>query len=169
MTVKMVWQPQRVRIDDVLLIRLAGGIFVGLGLLFIASGKLTTLTCNRVEPTQGTCKLVSSGLLGSHVKETDLSELQGAAIVDHPMDEDSSRVILLTSSGEVPFASSTSSHRTAVNASDINTFVQESTKTSLMIQHDEREFYFPMGGFILAFGLCTWVFSRTSKSQIKPG
>ncbi len=164
---KIVRQLHRAWIDDVLLMRLAGGVFLGLGLLFIASGKLTTLTCNRVESTQGTCKLVSSGLLGLQMKETQLSELLGAKIVDNPMDEDSSRVILQTSDGEFPLTSSTSSDKTATTVSDINTFVQRSEAASLVVQHDEREFYFPMGGFIIAFGLFTLVFSKTSKSLLK--
>lgn len=166
---KIVRQLQQARIDEVLLLRLSGSIFVGLGLLFVASGKLSTLTCNRIDSTQGTCKLVSSGLLGSHEKETRLSELQGAKVVDNPMDNGSSRVILLMSSKEVPFTSSIGSHKTVAMASHINSFVQQSETTSLTIHHDEREFYLPMGGFIIALGLFTWVFSKTSKSYLKSG
>ena len=163
----IVRQLQGSRIDDVLLMRLAGGVFVGLGLLFISSGKLTTLTCNRIQPTQGSCKLVSSGLLGSHVRETRLSELHGAKVEVNPMDDDASRVILLTSSGEVRFTSSTSGNHdnTEATADDINTFVKQSQKRSLTVQHDERGFYFPMGGFIISFGVLTLVFSKTLKPR----
>lgn len=147
---------------DVLFIRLAGGIFVGLGLLFISSGKLTTLTCNRVKSNQGSCQLISSGLLGSRVKETHLSELQGAQIEDNPMDNDASRVVLLTRSGEVPFTSSTSGNdkEATATAFHINSFVQQAEKTSLTIQHDERGLYCPMGASIMAFGLFTLAFSK---------
>jgi hypothetical protein len=159
----MVKQLQLLKINDVLFIRLAGGIFVALGILFIFSGKLTTLTCNRVEPNKNKCQLVSSGLLGLLMPETKLIELKSAAIQDNPMDNDASRVILLTSRGKVPFTDSTGDNDAAATVSQINTFIQQAEKKSLFIQQDERGLYFPLGGFIITLGLFTLAFSRTSK------
>lgn len=152
-------------LNDTLFFHIAGGVFVTLGLGLISSGKLTTLTCNRVELTQGKCQLVSSGLLGSQVKETHLSELQGAKTEDNPMDEDASRVVLLTSKGEVRFTNSTGWQIAEAAASEINAFVQKAEKTSLSIEQDERGLYFSMGGLVLAAGLLTIGFSRTVKPR----
>lgn len=159
-----IWRQLQLSIQkDVVFIRLAGGVFVALGLLFMSSGKITTLTCNRVKSNQGSCQLISSGLLGSRVKKTQLSELHGAKIEDNPMDNDASKVVLLTRSGEVQFTSSTSGNdkKATATASDINTFIHKSDKTSLTIHHDERGLYCPMGASIIALGLFTLAFSKT--------
>ena len=160
---KIMGHLQRVRLDDTLFMRVAGGVFVGLGLFFISSGKLTTLTCNRVEANKGNCHLISSGLFGLHGKQSQAIEVHGAQLADNPMDDDASRVILLTNNGYVPFTSSTSDHKAEATASDINTFVQQGETTSLTIHQDERSLYFSMGGFIIAVGLFTLMFSRTSR------
>ena len=152
-------------LNDTLFFHIAGGVFVTLGLVLISSGKLTTLTCNRVELTQGNCQLVSSGLLGSQVKETLLSELQGAKTEDNPMDEDASRVVLLTSNGEVRLTNSTGWKIAEAAASEINAFVKQAEKTSLTIQQDERGLYFSMGGFIIVAGLLSIGFSRTVRPR----
>jgi hypothetical protein len=159
-----IWQQLQQSVQkDVLFIRVAGGIFVALGILFMSSGRITTLTCNRVKSNQGNCQLISSGLLGSRVKKTQLSELHGAKIIDNPMDDDASRVVLVTQNGEFPLTSSTSGNDTeaTATASDINTFIQQVEKTSLTIQHDERGLYFPVGASIIAFGLFTLMFPKT--------
>ena len=157
---------QRVRLDDTLFMRVAGSVFVGLGLFFISSSKLTTLTCNRVESNQGNCELVSSGVLGLHGKETRSLTLHGARLQENPMDDDASRVILLTSNGYVAFTSSTSDRKAEATASHINTFVQQTEVDSLTIHQDERGLYFPMGGLIIIVGIFTFMFSRTSRLHV---
>lgn len=154
--------------DNVLFMPVAGGIFVGLGLLLISSGKLTTLTCNRVGSTLDQCQLVSSGILGSLMQETRHIELQGAKVEANPMDDDASRVILLTKSGEILFTSSTIDNdiKSIATASDINDFVKQVKKASLTIHNDERWHYVQMGGFIISFGLLTWVFSALSRHNL---
>lgn len=164
--VKIVQHRQRMNLSDTLFMRVAGSIFVGLGLFFISSGKLTTLTCNRVSSNQDNCRLVSSGLLNFYGKETKLIQLQGASLANNPMDDDAARVILLTSSGYIPFTSSTNDDKAAETVSRINTFVKEAKMTNLTIHLDEREIYFPMGGFIIAMGLLSLVLSRTTKLHI---
>jgi hypothetical protein len=161
-----IWQQLQPSIQkDVVFIRLAGGVFVAIGLLFMSSGKLTTLTCHRVKSNQGSCQLISSGLLGSRVNETHLSELQGAQIEQNPMDNDAFRVVLLTRSGKVPLSSSTSGNeKKATDAAfDINTFVGRDEAPKLTIDYDERGIYCPMGASIIAFGLFTLAFSKTVK------
>lgn len=164
---KILQHLQQAKINDVAFIRLAGSIFVALGLLLLSSGKLTTLTCNRSQSNQGSCQLISSGLLGSHVQETRVSELQGASVEDNPLDNDAFRVILLTKSGRAFFSSSSSGNEmeAKTTASDINTFIQDTKQTTLTIEQDERGFYFPIGGSVIAAGLLTLVFSKASHQQ----
>lgn len=154
--------------SNVLFMRLAGGVFLGLGLLLISSGKLTTLTCNRANSTTSSCQLISSGLLGSLVKETRIIELRGAKVKDNPVDDDAYRVILLTKTGEVLFTSSDSGNDKYAKtvASNINAFVQEVKKNSLTIHHDERGLYLPMGGLIATFGLASLAFSGKTKFNL---
>jgi hypothetical protein len=154
------------RLNDILFMRVAGSIFLGLGIFFISSGKLTTLTCNRVSSNKDNCQLVSSGLLNLYGKETRLIQLQGANLANNPMNADAARVILLTNSGYIPFTSSTDDDKAEATVSLINTFVKEAEMTALTIHQDEREIYFPMGGFIIAMGLLTLVFSRTSRLHV---
>jgi hypothetical protein len=158
---KTVRQLQRSLQNDTLFFRVAGGVFVALGLLLVSSGELTTLSCSRVKPTQGNCQLISSGLLGSKVRATQLSELQGAKIEDNPMDDDTSRVTLLTRKGEVLLSKSTDDKIAEATVSEINTFIQHPERTSLTIEQDERGIYFPVGGLVIAAGLLTIGFSRT--------
>lgn len=157
--------------NNILFMRLAGGIFVGLGLLLIFSGKLTTLTCNRVGLKIAPCQLVSSGVFGPQMKETRLIELQGAKVRDNPMDGDDSRVILLTKSGEILFTSFSRDNQieSIATASDINNFIDKVEKESLEIQHDGRWDYLQMGSFIAALGLFTWVFSEINKPNLAIG
>lgn len=163
---KFVKHLPQMRLNDILFMRVAGSIFVGLGLFFISSGKLTTLTCNQVSSDTGNCQLVSSGLLNLYKKEIRLIQLQGANLANNPMDDNAARVILLTSSGYIPFTSSTNNDKAAATVERINTFVKEAEITDLTIHLDERDIYFPMGGFIIAMGLLSLVFSRTSKIHV---
>lgn len=155
--------------DNVLFMRLAGGVFLGLGLLLMSSGKLTTLSCNRLNSTTSSCQLVSSGLLGPLVKETRLIELRGAKVEDNPVDNDAYRVILLTEKGKVLFTSSDSGNDeyAKATASNINSFVQEVEKNSLIIHHDERALYLPMGSLIVTFGLLSLASSWKRKPSLK--
>lgn len=158
---KTVQQLQRSLQNDTLFFRVAGGVFVALGLLLVSSGELTTLSCSRVKSTQGNCQLISSGLLGSKVRETRLSELHSAKIEDNPMDDDTSRVTLLARNGEVLLSKSTGDKIAEATVSEINSFLQQAEKTSLTIEQDERGLYFPTGGFVIVAGLLTIGFSRT--------
>src|SRR5207237_6864385 len=103
------------------------------------------------------------GLLGSRVKETHLSELQGAKVEPNPMDNDAFRVVLLTPNGKIPFTSSTSGNQknATVTASNINTFIGQDEEPKLKVDYDERVLYCPMGASIIAFGLFTLAFSKT--------
>lgn len=153
---------------NILFMRLAGGIFIGLGLLLISSGRLTTLTCTRVGAKIKPCQLVSSSVLGSLNKETQLIELQGVKVNNNPMDDDTARVILLSKSGEIPFTTFSKENKLEIiaTASDINNFIQDVEKASLIIQQDGRSHYLQMGGFIVVLGLFTWLFSENNKSYL---
>lgn len=134
-----------------------GGILTALGLMVINAEKMSTLTCQRVESTSGSCELVESGLLRSDVKNIPLGTLQNVNLdirTNHDGDE-TYRVVLLTEMGELPFTSHYNSDPTQQESivSDINTFLENPNQTSLRIQQDERWFSYLFGSLIIAVGL----------------
>lgn len=152
-----------------LILWIFGIFFASLGLfLLVTLGKVTTLTCTRTEPTN--CQLVASGLLGSQSKQIPLNTLQGAK-VEETSDSDGStyRVIILTSSGNVPFTSYLSSLKDKQTiASDIEDFVKNPQMTSLKQEQDDRFWIYLIGGtFVIAGSLVllapvvTCVFDKT--------
>lgn len=134
---------------------LFGSIFVVGGLAaMVVFGELATLTCHRVEPTQGSCQFVHSSLLGSDETTIPLNQLQSAKVdVNESHKGDTYRVVLLTDSGKVPFTTAWSSGAVEKqkNADQINAFIGNPGKASLRVQQDDRWFAYPFGGiFILA-------------------
>ena len=132
-------------------------VFVVAGLaVIIIFEELSTLTCQRVQPTQGSCQFVHSGLLGSDETTIPLNQLQSAKVdVYENHKGDTYRVVLLTDGGKVPFTSAWSSgaEEKQKNTDRINGFIGNPEKTSLLVQQDDRWFAYPFGGiFILAGG-----------------
>lgn len=153
------------RLDDSLLMRVAGGIFVGLGLFCLASGKLTTLSCNRAELSQGSCHLQSSGLFDLQASQAQPIQLHSAQLEDNPMDTNASRVLLQTNRGYLHFTSSTNDAQARATVAHINNFIKEAETTSMTLHNDERGLYFPLGAFIVTVGLGTLVFFKNSQQQ----
>ncbi|TAH15046.1 MAG: hypothetical protein EAZ10_22500, partial [Oscillatoriales cyanobacterium] len=74
-------------------------ILIGLWLAFNATN--TTLSCQRIESKQGNCKLTEWSFLGSNTQEISLDNLVGGKVTTGR--KRSTRVELLTKSGEIPF------------------------------------------------------------------
>ncbi len=131
-------------------------VFVVAGLaVMVVFGELATLTCQRVEPTQGRCQFVRSRLLGSNEKTIPLNQLQSATVdVNKSSKGDTYRVVLLTDAGQVSFttASSSGAEEKQKNADQINAFIANSGKTSLRVQQDDRWIAYPFGGFFILLG-----------------
>lgn len=162
---KTMQKSPRLRADDSLLMRVAGSIFVGLGLFCLASGKLTTLSCNRVGIIQDSCHLKSSGLFDFQGSQAQPIKLHSAQIEDNPMDTNAARVLLQTNRGYLHFTSSTSDEQARATVAHINNFIKEAEATSMTLQNDERGLYLPLGAFIITVGLSTLVFFRNSRQQ----
>lgn len=135
---------------------LFGSVFVVAGLAaMVFFGELATLTCQRLEPTQGSCQFVRSGLLGSDETTIPLNQLQSAKVdVNESSKGDTYRVVLLTDGGKVPFTSAWSSGAVEKqkNADGINAFIGNPGKTSLRVQQDDRWFAYPFGGIFILLG-----------------
>lgn len=133
-----------------------GGIFAAAGFFIITIlCKATTLNCNRTEPAQGSCQLVTSGLLQSEVKEIPLNVLQKAEVAESRSDDGYTyRVTLVTSNGDLPFTSYSSSGEGGKQAiaSRINEFVGNPSETSLKVQQDDRLFIFIFGSVFIIVG-----------------
>lgn len=138
---------------------LHGSVFVFAGLVvMVLLGEHTTLTCQRVEPTQGSCQLVTSGLLGSVETTIPLNQLKNAKLElsTNSRGRGGYRVVLLTDDGEVPFISTWNPNvqEKQKKADLINVFIGHPGETSLRVQQDDRRSVYSVGGvFILIGGL----------------
>ncbi|MGC1396737.1 MAG: hypothetical protein WA828_20950 [Coleofasciculaceae cyanobacterium] len=148
------------RIDDSFLMSVAGTVFIGLGLFCLASGKLTTLSCNRDQENQNSCHLVSTGLFDLQQSPAQPIKLHSAELEDNPMNKAAARVLLSTNRGYLHFTSSTNDDQAKATVAHINNFIKEDQTTSMTLQNDERGLYLPLGGFIITLGLGTLVFFR---------
>ena len=136
---------------------LCGSVFVFAGLLVVVfCGVHTTLTCQRVELTQGSCQLVTSGLLGSDETTIPLNQLKNAKF---ELSTDSRgrggyRVVLLTDDGEVPFISTWNHNEPEKRkkADLINVFIGHPGETYLRVQQDDRWSAYSLGGFCILCG-----------------
>jgi hypothetical protein len=119
-------------------------------------GKLTTLDCKRVEPTQVACNLTSAGLLGKQTTSIPAGQLQGADVgVSRGDDGDTYRVILVTKTMSIiPLTGVYSSGYGGKRqkADRINAFVNDSSQMSLTIQQDDRWFAYIFGGIFTLVG-----------------
>lgn len=120
-------------------------------------GKLTQLKCNRLEPTQVACQLVSSGILNTRTTEIPVGALQGAEIeTSRDSDGDATyRVALITRQGRLPLTDSYSAglgtnHQQNVN--QINAFLSRADQENLVIQQDDRWLAFIFGGIFMLVG-----------------
>lgn len=151
------------RIDDSFLMSVAGTIFVGLGIFCLTSGKLTTLSCNRDQANQNSCHFISTGLFDLQHSPAQPITLHSAELEDNPMNKDAARVLLSTNRGYLHFTSSTSDDKAKATVAHINNFIKEAETNSITLQNDERRLYLPLGSFIIAVGLGTLFFFRSSR------
>ncbi|MEG4230148.1 hypothetical protein QUA35_28620 [Microcoleus sp. N9_B2] len=112
-------------------------LFMALGLFGLAFDyHKATLICQRLQAKQGSCQIVRSNLLGSKIQEIELASLQGAKVQRCGY---KTRVVLLTSVGNVPFtANSTNWGTQDAVASDINFFVKNAKDRLLRLSQDDR-------------------------------
>ncbi len=115
---------------------------------------------------------MASGLLGSKSKEIPLNILQGAKVEENNDGDGSNtyRVVILTSSGEVPFTSNSSSGESEKQAiaSHIKNFIKNPAIASLTEKQDDRFSMYLFGGIFVTAGLIpllarvvTCVFDKT--------
>ncbi|MEG3881867.1 hypothetical protein QT972_31365 [Microcoleus sp. herbarium7] len=110
--------------------------------------RAATLNCQRLHAKQGSCQLVRSNLLGSNTQEIQLAALRGAKVERCGY---KSRVVLLTSVGNVPFTANSTNwgHKDAV-ASEINFFLKNAKHRLLHLSQDDRWFGWTGGILLLA-------------------
>ncbi|MBN3884302.1 MAG: hypothetical protein HWQ44_15385 [Nostoc sp. JL34] len=131
-----------------------GGLFVAGGVLLIATlAKTTTFTCNRVEPTQESCQLITKSILKSQVKTWNLKEVIGAKLDTSTTAGNSYPLVLLTNDGSVPIdlVNADSTHKES-KARQINAFLKNSREPKLIIHEDSRLWTYPLGLFLIASG-----------------
>ena len=107
-----------------------------------------SLSCQRLQAKQGKCQIVRSNLLGSNIQDIELASLRGAKVQRCGY---KTRVVLLTSVGNVPFtANSTNWGTQDAVASDINFFVKNAKDRLLRLSQDEHWLGWTGGIFLLA-------------------
>ncbi|MEG4213051.1 hypothetical protein [Microcoleus sp. S13_B4] len=107
-----------------------------------------TLICQRLQAKQGSCQLVQSNLLGSNTQEIQLASLRGAKVQRCGY---KTRVVLLTSVGNVPFtANSTNWGTQDAVASDINFCVKNAKDRLLRLSPNDNWLGWTKGIFLLA-------------------
>ncbi|MEB3231417.1 MAG: hypothetical protein VKJ64_10435 [Leptolyngbyaceae bacterium] len=131
--------------------------FLGFGVLaLVLFAKATTLECDRIEPKQIECTLVSEGVLGSDTQTISSGQLQGAEIeVNYDSDGDTYRVLLLTDTDPIPFTTVYSSGRSGKQekVQQINAYLTNEHQKTLTIQQDDRMFGYILGGVFGTVGL----------------
>jgi|ERR671932_13858 hypothetical protein len=136
---------------------LYGSVFVFFGLvLVILAGEQATLTCQRVEPTQGSCQFVTSGLLGSDETTIPLNRLRNAKLelITDSRGRGGYSVVLLTDDGKVPFISMWNHdvQEKQKKADLINVFIGHPEETYLRVQQDDRWSVYSVGGVCILGG-----------------
>ncbi|MEP6541345.1 hypothetical protein NDI47_04015 [Microcoleus vaginatus GB1-A2] len=107
-----------------------------------------SLSCQRLQAKQGKCQIVRSNLLGSNIQDIELASLRGAKVERCGY---KTRVVLLTSVGNVPFtANSTNWGNQDAVASDINFFVKDAKDRLLRLSQHEHWLGWTGGIFLLA-------------------
>ncbi|MEG4251586.1 hypothetical protein QUB37_10190 [Microcoleus sp. AT3-A2] len=123
-------------------------LFMAVGLISVTFDyHAATLSCQRLQAKQGNCQLVRSNLLGSNIKEIELASLRGAKVERCGY---KTRVVLLTSIGNVPFtANSTNWGTQDAVASDINFYVKNAKDRLLRLSQEDRWLGWTGGIFLL--------------------
>jgi hypothetical protein len=106
----------------------------------------SSLTCNRLESTNGNCKLTTASLVWSESKEIPLKELQGAKIAisestnsDKGITSNNYSSIILTPSGEIPLSLSKSDDSKKIKelVLKINSFIINTEEKYLKAEQHE--------------------------------
>jgi hypothetical protein len=124
------------------------------GLKEAASGELGKLSCNRVEPQQGKCELVKSGIFYTGNKIFALNELQGARLERYIYSKNRKyQIVIITSNGEETLTSilDTDYSEKQETVSRIESFLKNPGQKSLVIEQDDRTGLLIFGGLISSF------------------
>jgi hypothetical protein len=133
--------------------------FIVVGLWLVFSAQNTTLSCQQIESKQGNCKLTESSLSGSKTQEISLDNLVGGKVTTGR--KGSSRVVLLTKSGEIPFTNyDTRWGDQNYIAKEINNFVENADRKSLNVSQDDRWFLWTLGSICVVTGVLEYVWKR---------
>ncbi|MEH2177376.1 hypothetical protein [Nostoc sp.] len=131
-----------------------GGLFVAGGVLLITTlGKTTTFTCNRLEPTQESCQLITKSILKSQVKNWKLKEVLSAKLDTSTTAGNSYPLVLVTRDGSIPIdLVNADSTQKESKAAQINAFLKNSREAKLTIHEDSCLWTYPLGLFLIASG-----------------
>lgn len=135
---------------------LLGASFVlgGLGVI-VEFAKVTTLTCDRLEPTHVKCELRTVGLADTDVIPFPPNYLLGAKVQEIDLDDSTTyRVLLQTKNGDFPLTQTASSGARGkeISVAQIKAYLQNSNQKSLFIKHDRSWMAYAFGGLFALIG-----------------
>ncbi len=120
-----------------LFILIPPSVFIGFFLVIILlSPNVKTLKCNRLEPTQVACELISSGYISS--SSVNIRKAKKAEVEVYKESEGNTRakVILVTEDGRIPLDLGNSIATEVVD--QINAFISNQQQKSLIIKQDDH-------------------------------
>lgn len=134
------------------------GIFLIVwGSTFLLDSHLASLECDRRQ-AGGVCKLVLSSLQGETVTPVPLENIEQVIVYRQGK---SRRIVLLTSNQKLYLPINSWFNSAENTAQQINTFLQNSTATTLKVKQDSRWVFYSLGlTLILLGGGLIWVYIR---------
>ena len=139
-----------------------------LGASLILNAATTTFTCQRVESDEGQCAMTMSSPLNTSTQSINLNRIKAAQLNSETTTDSKGRkttwyhaVLILTVTGPYRIHDSTNSTDQHALVADINDFLTDPKKTTLMVTLDSPTDDIGVGVLIIAFGL--WCASEQLK------
>jgi hypothetical protein len=117
--------------------------------------KVTTLTCDRLEPKYVKCELQTAGILDREDVSFPPNYLLGATVQEIELEDNTVyRVLLQTKNGDFPLTPTASSGAKGkeIMATQIETYLQEPNQKSLLIKSDRSWVAYGIGGLFVFLG-----------------
>jgi len=138
-----------------LVVAIGGILFILIGCaLALPFTSQVTLACERIDPTQVTCKLTATSLLEENSILIPNGQLKGIAVDGYEDGEDDTPY-LITEHGIIPLSGmySLGEERKREKVNQIDTFINDPEQVWLKIQHSNRwSTYLTVGVFFIAPG-----------------
>ncbi len=130
---------------------------IGIGLaVIVVFGEVSALTCARTGPSANRCTLHKQHGIRSTTTEFALAELRGARVASTSSGS-LTRMIVQTTTEDIPFTDSHASGDTEPLAAAVRTFLATPSQPTLSVVKDDRLVGYGLGGIVVLGGLAALV------------